>query len=99
MATATKTAIPSLPLVDAATTEQVVAQIQSFNDKLLESSKSAGLTGLDAFAQAVASLVEIEEKVAASSQIDFVTAAVTTHVKFVKDVSGAYVTAAREALK
>lgn len=99
MATPTKTQIPSLPLIDLPGTDQVVAQIQSFNERLLESTKTAGLTGLDAYAQVVASLVEIEERVAASSKVDFFTTALNTHVTFVKDVSGAYVSAAREALK
>jgi hypothetical protein len=99
MATATKTQIPSIPFVDQAAAEQVVAQMQSFNKRVLESSKKAGQVSLDAFEQAMHSLVEIEEKVAASSQVDFISAAMTSHVKLVKDFSGAYVSAAREALK
>jgi hypothetical protein len=99
MATDTKTQIPTIPFVDQAAADKVVARIQSFNQQVLDTSKKAGQVSLDTFEQAVRGCTEIEEKVAASSQFDFVTAAVTSHVKFVKDFSGAYVSAAREALK
>lgn len=83
-----------IPSIDEAT-----QRIRDLNERLIESSKSAGLVTLDAYEKALQSLVDFEEKVASASQLDWVSALATTHAKFITDVSASYTKAARELLK
>ena len=68
------------------------------NERLIESSKAAGLTTLDAYEKALKSLLDFEQKVAGASQLDWVSALASTYATFVQDVSGAYTKAARDLL-
>jgi len=91
----TKTSIPfEIPSV-----EETTQRIRDLNERLISSSKSAGLTTLDAYEKALQSLAEFEEKVASATQLDWVSALATTHAKFIADVTGSYAKAARELLK
>jgi hypothetical protein len=100
MATATENpAEASNSAFDLPSIEEATQRIRDLNERLIESSKSAGLVTLDAYEKALQSLVDFEEKVASASQLDWVSALATTHAKFIADVSASYTKAARELLK
>jgi hypothetical protein len=84
--------------VDSAAYEEAAQRIRDLNERLIESSKAAGLTTLDAYEKALKSLVDFEQKVAGASQLDWVSALASTYATFVQDVSGAYTKAARDLL-
>jgi len=100
MATAeqSKTNTPNATF-DLPSVEEATQRIRDLNERLIESSKSAGLVTLDAYEKALQSLVDFEAKVASASQLDWVSALATTHAKFIADVSASYTKAARELLK
>ena len=89
----------SIPTFDLPSIEETTQRIRDLNERLIESSKSAGLVTLDAYEKALQSLVDFEEKVASASQLDWVSALATTHAKFITDVSASYTKAARDLLK
>ena len=78
--------------------EEAAARVRELNESLIERSKEAGTTTLDAYERALKSLVDFEEKVAGASQLEWVSALAQTHAAFVRDVSAAYTKAARELL-
>ena len=84
--------------VDPAAYEETAKRIRDLNERLMESSKAAGLTTLDSYEKALKSLVDFEQKVAGASQLDWVSALASTYATFVQDVSGAYTKAARDLL-
>jgi|CZKT01.1.fsa_nt_gi hypothetical protein len=84
--------------VDPAAFEDAVTRIRDLNERLIDSSKAAGLTSLDAYEKALKSLVDFEQKVAGASQLEWVSALASTYASFVQDVSAAYTKAARELL-
>jgi predicted RNA-binding Zn ribbon-like protein len=95
----TKATPPTTPMgVDPAAYEDAAKRIRDLTERLIESSKAAGLTSLDAYEKALKSLVDFEHKVAGASQLDWVSALATTHATFVQDVSAAYTKAARDLL-
>ena len=96
----TKTAPPTeSPLgVDFGAYEDAAQHIRDLNERIIESSKAAGLTTLDAYERALTSIVGFEQKVAGASQLDWVTALAATYTTFVQDVSSAYTKAARDLL-
>jgi hypothetical protein len=97
---ATATSKPSTPTTgfELPTVEEAAKRIRDLNERLIESSKSAGLVTLDAYEKALQTLVEFEEKVASASHLDWVSALASTQIKFITDVSASYTKAAREVL-
>jgi hypothetical protein len=88
------TASFDLPSIEEATT-----RIRDLNERMIESSKSAGLVTIDAYEKALQSLVDFENKVSSATQLDWVSALATTHATFITDVTTSYTKAARELLK
>ena len=84
---------------DTASVEDTVKRIQEMNERMIESSKSAGRVALDAYEKALQSMLDFQEKVAGASQLDWVSALAGTHAQFIQDVSAAYIKATRETLK
>ena len=101
MVTATKQSTDSIPTTtfDFPTVEETTQRIRDLNERLIASSKSAGLVALDTFEKALHGLEDFEQKVASASQLEWVSAAATAHSKFVSDLSGSYTTAVRDLLK
>ena len=91
----TTSGLPDPRAAGEATTER----IRALNERIIESAKAAGQASLDAYEKALQSLVDFEQKAATASQLEWVSAVASAHAKFVQDLSAAYVTAAREALK
>jgi hypothetical protein len=89
----------SVPQFDTASVDETIKRIKEMNDRMIESSKSAGRVALDAYEKALQSMLDFQEKVAGASQLDWVSALASTHAQFVQDVSAAYVKATRETLK
>ena len=101
MATATaqsKTTTPDAGF-EFPSVEETTQRIRDLNERLIESSKSAGVVALDAYEETLQSLADFEQKVAKASQLDWVTAVAATHAKFISDLSTSYTTAVREQLK
>lgn len=94
----TKTHEPSNGF-DLPSADEAAKRIRELNERLIESSKSAGTVALDAYEKALQSLVDFEHKVASASQLEWVTALAGTHAKFIADMSASYTEAARQLLK
>jgi hypothetical protein len=79
--------------------EETANRIRELNEKLIQLAKESGQSSLDTYEKALQSLVDFEKSVASRSQLDWVTGLANTHAKFVQDLTGFYIKAAREALK
>jgi hypothetical protein len=93
------TSANTIPSFDLGAAEEATTRIRELNERLIESSKSAGLVALEAYEKSLQSLVDFEEKVASATQLEWVSALASTHAKFISDVSASYTKAAREVLK
>lgn len=79
--------------------EEAAERIRELNEKLITAAKQSGNISLDAYEKTLAGLVDFEEKVADASQLDWISALAKAHTNFVNEVSSAFTTAARDALK
>ena len=101
MTAATKQSKPA----DANTTfelpsvEDTTQRMRDLNERLIESSKSAGLVALDAFEKTVHSFEEFGQQVGSASHLDWVSQAAKTHSTFVSQMTSSYATAVRDLLK
>lgn len=84
---------------DTSAFEDTASRIRELNEKLIQLAKESGQSSLDTYEKALQSLVDFEKSVANRSQLDWVTGLANTHAKFVQDLTGFYIKAAREALK
>ena len=96
VATATK---PTTPTFDLPSFDDATGKIKDLNEKFIASSKTAGLATLDAYEKAVSTLVDVEDKVAEASQLEWVSTLAATHAKFITDLNASYTKAARDLLK
>jgi hypothetical protein len=69
------------------------------SEKLIESGKKTGNTVLDGYEKAVASFVDFRQQLAEATQLDWVSTVVKAQNDFISEVSGAYISAARDVLK
>jgi hypothetical protein len=90
---------PEFPQFDAATIEATITRIQELNERLIESSKNAGRVALDAYESALTSIFDFQAQIADASPLEWVSALAATHAQFIKDISAAYVKAARDNIK
>ncbi|RNI19657.1 hypothetical protein [Flexivirga caeni] len=79
--------------------ESAAERVRELNEKMIEATKKSGNLSLDAYEKTLQGLVDFEEKAAGASQLDFVSALAKAHAAFVTDVSSAFTSAARDALK
>lgn len=92
--TASDASSPFTPDLDA-----TAERVRELNEKMIEASKKSGNLSLDAYERTLQGLVDFEEKAASATQLDFVNALAKAHTSFVVEVSNAFTSAAREALK
>ena len=78
--------------------EQTANRIRELNEKLIQLAKESGQSSLDTYEKALQSRIDFEKSLASSSQLDWVTGLANTHAKFVQELTGFYINAAREAL-
>ena len=79
--------------------DQAADRIGALNEKLIETAKKTGGASLDAYEKAVAGLVDFQQKAADATQLDWVSTVVKAQTTFLTEITTAYTTAAREALK
>ena len=78
--------------------EETIQRIRSFNEKILESGKTAGGAWLDTYEKAQRSVLDFETQVANASELDSVSAVAKAQAEFVTDITSAYTKVARELL-
>jgi len=82
-----------------AASDEAVQHIRELTERFIESAKAAGNQSLDAYEQSLRTLVDFQEKAAGASHMDWVSSVATAQAKFLRDVTDAYVSAARTMLK
>lgn len=81
-----------------AAAEETISRIRDMNERIIETSRTAGIASLDAYENALQNLLHLQEQTAGATQLDWVNAIAHAHAKYVQDVSKAYTDAARELL-
>jgi hypothetical protein len=82
---------------DTNASEDTANRIRELNENLIRLAKETGQSSPDTYEKALQSLVDFEKSVASRSQVAWVTGRANTHAKFVQDLTGFYIKAAREA--
>jgi hypothetical protein len=79
--------------------ESAMARIRELNERAMQAARVAGEASLDAYEKAMKSFVDVEERLAGATQLDWVKAIVGAQAEFVQGISSSYVNAARDLIK
>lgn len=74
-------------------------RIRELNERIIETGKRAGRGTLDLYESTLKAIADTIERVPGSSDIEWVSKVATTQANFLRDVSKALTSAARDALK
>jgi hypothetical protein len=84
--------------VFTAAAEKVNQQVRAFGDNAAGGVREAGNLVLDSYEKGVAAYLDMQHKAAEATPIDVLKTAIEAHTIFVKEITDAYVKAARSAL-
>lgn len=84
--------------VDQKTVDEAVARIQDMSERLLEASKTAGMATLDAYEKSLESMLSFQKQAAKATQIDFISEFAAMQANYIRAMSEAYTSAARQLL-
>lgn len=79
--------------------EAVAGRIRKLNERIIEASKQTGETTLSSYEKALKSIAGAVERGPGSSDVDWISNLATTQAKFIREVTQAWTSAARDMLK
>jgi len=79
--------------------EETIDRIRELNERIVESSRKVGKVSLDAYEQALLSIADFEERVAGTSQIEWVSAVANAQASFIREMGKSYSAAGRDLVK
>ena len=79
--------------------EAAAERLRKLNERIIEAGKEAGETTLAIYEKALKAIAGTLERGPGSSDIDWISNLATTQAKFIRDVTAAWTSAARDRLK
>jgi hypothetical protein len=79
--------------------EAATERIRELNERILEASRKAGDTYVDAYEKTLKTIADLQERVGEASPVDWVTTMANTQADLLRNFAQAYADAARKALK
>ncbi len=79
--------------------DETVRRIKEMSDQVIEASKQNGRAWLDAYERMLDGFLKLEQQAAAGSQMEWLSQLANTQAEFIRSMSQAYVSAAREQLR
>jgi hypothetical protein len=76
-----------------------VERIRGLNEKMLTAAKQTGAVSLDTYEQTVTTLLDLSQKAADSTKVDWVSALAKSQASIISEVTNTYTAAARDLLK
>ncbi len=84
--------------VDPKAVEEAVARIKEMSERLIEASRGAGLASLNAYEKSLESMLSFQRSAGKATQIDFISEFAAMQANYIKAMSEAYTSAARQLL-
>jgi len=79
--------------------EAAVQRIRELNEQILDFGRKAGTQFLEAYETNLKGFAEYQDKIADTSQVDWIASLARAQANFTREVSAAYAASAREFLK
>ncbi|AWK70578.1 MULTISPECIES: hypothetical protein [Rhodococcus] len=79
--------------------DESTERISSLNEKVVDAAKQSGNLSLDTYEKALGSVLEFQEKIGTSSNVEWISSLTKAQVSLVNGISTAFTDAARSVLK
>jgi hypothetical protein len=79
--------------------EAVAQRVRKLNERIIEAGKGAGEVTLTSYEKALKSIASTLERGPGSSDVEWISSLATAQAKFIRDVTAAWTSAARDMLK
>jgi hypothetical protein len=86
---------PSLP-PDA---DEAVKRVKELSDRLIELTKKNGIGWLEAYEKSLTRMLQLQERAAAATQIEWINTLAATNADFMREMSAVYFQTVRDQLK
>ena len=86
---------PSLPQ----DTDEAVKRVKELSDRLIELTKKNGVGWLEAYEKSLTRMLQLQERAAAATQIEWINTLAATNADFMREMSAAYFQTVRDQLK
>ena len=86
---------PSMPQ-DA---DEAVKRVKELSDRLIELTKKNGVGWLEAYEKSLTRMLELQQRAAAATQIEWINTLAATNADFMREMSAAYFQTVRDQLK
>lgn len=86
-------------MADASEAQERADRIRELNERALEASKKAGEQYMDAYEEALKSMVEQQERLAEMTPLAFARSVIDAQAEFTREMAKYYEAAAKEAAK
>jgi hypothetical protein len=86
---------PSMPQ-DA---DEAVKRVKELSDRLIELTKKNGVNWLEAYEKSLTRMLQIQERAAAATQIEWINTLAATNADFMREMSAVYFQTVRDQLK
>ena len=86
---------PSLPQ----DTDEAVKRVKELSDRLIELTKNNGVGWLEAYEKSLTRMLELQQRAAAATQIEWINTLAATNADFMREMSAVYFQTVRDQLK
>ena len=87
--------MPSMPQ-DA---DEAVKRVKELSDRLIELTRKNGVSWLEAYEKSLTRMLELQQRAAAATQIEWINTLATTQADFMREMSAVYFQTVRDQLK
>ncbi|MDP8910313.1 MAG: hypothetical protein M3N47_14635 [Chloroflexota bacterium] len=85
--------------VPDADAEAAAKRVRELNERIIATSRKAGLMSLDLYEKTLKSIADMQQEVGKASQVQWFSAIAEAQASFTREMAETYTTAARELLK
>jgi hypothetical protein len=87
--------IPGMPQ-DA---DEAVKRVKELSDRMIELTRKNGLAWIEAYERVLKEMLQLQERAAAATQIEWINALATTNADFMREMSTVYFQTVRDQIK
>jgi hypothetical protein len=80
-------------------TDETVRRVRELSDRMIELTRKNGIAWLEAYEKALDRMLRLQERAAASTQIEWINALTAANADFMREMSTVYFRTVREQLK
>jgi len=79
--------------------DEAARRVKELSDRLIELTKKNGISWLEAYEKILNRMMQLQERAAADTQIEWINTLAATNADFMREMSAVYFQTAREQLK